>query len=72
MTKSKTANRPSHLVYVVDGDGDDANWTQIAAAWEHNDSDGLNVVLPPGIMVSGKLVIRRPKSDADKAAPAKG
>jgi hypothetical protein len=67
MSKSNS-NRPTHFVFVVDGDGDDANWTQIAAAWKHKDSDGMNIVIPPGIMVSGKLVIRAAKS----AAPAQG
>ncbi|WP_426422571.1 hypothetical protein [Bradyrhizobium genosp. A] len=59
--------RPIHLVLVVDGDGDNANWTQIDAAWKHKDSDGMNIVIPPGIMISGKLVIR-----AAKSAPAQG
>ncbi|WP_426424190.1 hypothetical protein [Bradyrhizobium genosp. A] len=61
MTKTNT-NRPTHFVYVVTGDGDDANWTQIAAAWEHRSGDGMNFIVPPGIMVSGKLVIRAAKS----------
>jgi hypothetical protein len=68
MTKSNNnTNRPSHLVFVVDGDGESANWTQIGAAWKHKDSDGMNVVIPPGIMISGKLVIR-----AAKSVPAQG
>ncbi|MBR0967092.1 hypothetical protein JQ554_28080 [Bradyrhizobium diazoefficiens] len=61
MTKSNT-NRPTHLLYVVDSDN--ANWTQIGAAWQHKDSDGMNIVIPPGIMISGKLVIRAAKGDA--------
>jgi hypothetical protein len=61
MTKS-LSNRPTHFVYVVDGDGDDATWTQIAAAWKHKDGDGMNIVIPSGVMVSGKLVIRAAKS----------
>jgi hypothetical protein len=64
MTTKTQTNRPTHLVFVVDGDGDAANWTQIGAAWKHKDSDGMNIVIPPGILISGKLVIRAAKSVA--------
>lgn len=61
MSKTNT-NLPTHYVYVVNGDGDDANWTRIAAAWEHKNRDGMNFTIPPGIMISGRLVIRAAKS----------
>ncbi|WP_407193236.1 hypothetical protein [Bradyrhizobium sp. STM 3566] len=56
MTKSTTNG------FIVDGDGDDASWTEIGAAWKHKDSDGMNIVIPPGITVSGKLVVRAAKN----------
>ena len=54
--------------YLVDSSTDNATWTQIAAAWEHKKGDGLNIVIPPGLMVSGKLVSRAAKNTAP--APA--
>jgi hypothetical protein len=68
MTKSN-ANHPTHLVYVVSGDGDDASWNRIAAAWEQKDLDGMNIFIPPGVTVSGKLVIRSFK-DGETSAEA--
>ncbi|MDF0522835.1 hypothetical protein P0R31_36990 [Bradyrhizobium yuanmingense] len=63
MNKNTTStNAPSHLVYVVTGEGESATWTQVAAAWKHRDNDGLNVIIPPGIMISGKLVVRAAKT----------
>jgi hypothetical protein len=70
MTKSST-NRPTHLVYVVNGDGDEANWSQIAAAWQHKDSDGMSIFVPPGVFVTGKLVIRAIKGDMTEPKKAK-
>lgn len=60
MTKSNK-NRPTHHLYIVTGEGDDAVWAQIAPAWEHQKAGGLNIVIPPGVTVSGKLVIRAAK-----------
>lgn len=63
MTKSTNSNNaPSHFVYVVTGEGESATWTQVAAAWKHKDGDGLNIVIPAGIMISGKLVLRAAKT----------
>ena len=69
MTKSNT-NRPTHHLYIVDGEGDEANWAQIAPAWQHKAGDGMNIVLPPGVLVSGKLVIRAAKTEASDSKKA--
>jgi hypothetical protein len=60
-TKSK---RPSHAVYVVEGEGERAFWTKIGAAWQHEDGDGFNVSLT-AIPLTGRLVIRKPKADPE-------
>ncbi|OYQ91259.1 hypothetical protein B9P90_27950 [Citrobacter freundii] len=40
-------------------------WTKVGAAFAHNGKPGQNVVLTPGIAVSGKLVLLEPKEDND-------
>jgi hypothetical protein len=46
--------------FVVDGDGDEAFWTKIGAAWPHEDGRGYNVQLS-AIPVSGRITLRMPK-----------
>jgi len=38
-------------------------WTKIGVAFAHHDKPGLNVLLTPGIAVSGKLVLLEPRDD---------
>lgn len=45
MTKTTNINRLSHAVYVVEGEGPNAFWTRIGAAWMHEDGEGFNVQL---------------------------
>ncbi|MFP1733157.1 hypothetical protein ACLEC1_10125 [Lonsdalea quercina] len=40
-------------------------WTKVGVAFAHNGKSGLNIVLTPGIAVSGKLVLLEPKDDSD-------
>lgn len=40
-------------------------WTKVGVAFAHHGKPGLNVVLTPGIAVSGKLVLLEPKDDGD-------
>ncbi|MBN3137950.1 hypothetical protein [Pectobacterium punjabense] len=40
-------------------------WTKVGVAFAHNGKPGLNIVLTPGIAVSGKLVLLEPKDDSD-------
>lgn len=40
-------------------------WTKVGVAFAHNGKPGLNVVLTPGIAVSGKLVLLEPRDDGD-------
>lgn len=64
MSTSTSKNRPSHAVYVVEGEGDGAFWTRIGAAWRHEDGDGYNLVLS-AIPLTGRLVIRKPRTSAE-------
>jgi hypothetical protein len=60
MKRAQPKKTPSHVVYVVEGEGENAFWTKIGAAWQHEDGDGLNLVLS-AIPLSGRLVVRKPK-----------
>ncbi len=58
----KQSKRPSHAVYVVEGEGDKVHWTKIGAAWTHEDGEGYNVTLS-ALPLNGRLVIRKPKDE---------
>lgn len=45
MTTTNKPNRPSHTLYMVEGDKDDAVWTEIGALWAHAKGDGFNLSL---------------------------
>jgi hypothetical protein len=60
MSKRNTNIRPTHQVFVVEGEGDKAFWTKIGAAWQHKDGDGFNVTLM-AMPLDGRIVIRASK-----------
>lgn len=51
------ANQPTHRVYVVKGDGENARWTPIGAAWANKDGKGFSVRLDAA-PVTGRVVMR--------------
>lgn len=52
--------KPTYTAFVVTGEGESANWTEIGAGWLHEDGKGVNVVLKAAPL-TGKLVLRVPK-----------
>ncbi|ARD51825.1 TPA: hypothetical protein ONC27_003643 [Enterobacter asburiae] len=40
-------------------------WTKVGVGFAHNGKPGLNIVLIPGIAVSGRLVLLEPREDSD-------
>ncbi len=58
MTTEPNKNRPTHGVYIVEGEGDDAYWTKIGAAWPHKDGDGFSLQLT-ALPVDGRMSIRK-------------
>lgn len=62
--------KPSHEAFVVNGDGEGAQWLKVGAAWQHDDQKGFNVSLVPGVAVSGKIVLRSVINSKRKSAPA--
>lgn len=64
MTKS-TTNRPAFTAYAVEGEGKNANWTEIGAMWKHEDGKGFNLNLK-ALPLTGRLVIRERKDETAK------
>ncbi|MFJ5475287.1 hypothetical protein [Pectobacterium carotovorum] len=63
--------KPTYHAFVTQESQPDASrekntyWTKVGVAFAHNGKPGLNIVLTPGIAVSGKLVLLEPKDDND-------
>lgn len=53
-------NLPTHGVYVVEGEGENAYWTKVGAAWAHADNAGFNISLT-AVPLAGRLVLRARK-----------
>ncbi|WP_108812975.1 hypothetical protein [Sphingorhabdus sp. Alg231-15] len=52
-----TTGMPSHRLYRVDGDGENANWTDIGAAWPNKDGLGFSVICH-AVPMRGRMVLR--------------
>jgi hypothetical protein len=65
-------SKPSHRAFIVENDQPDQKgfWTQVGSAWPHNNGKGLNLLLKPGIAVSGRVVLLEWTED-DQRAKAK-
>lgn len=60
MTSKTSKTRPAYDAFVVDGAGEQVNWIKVGAGWIHEDGQGVNIMLTPGLAVSRKLVLRVP------------
>ena len=49
--------KPTHRLYRVLGDGQDASWTPIGAAWPNKDGKGFNLTCD-AIPLAGRLCLR--------------
>ena len=67
MTKTETPNRPTHRVYAVKKTGDKSHWTEIGAAWAHQDGKGFNVKLDYLPLNGAEIVIREPRNEGDRS-----
>lgn len=63
MAKQETRKRkPTHAIYHVRGEGKDAYWTRVGAAWIHEDGEGLSLALDfVPVNDAGRLVVRANK-----------
>jgi len=67
MIKTETSKRPTHRVYAVTKNGDKSFWTEIGAAWSHQDGKGFNVKLDYLPLNSAEIVIREPRTEGDRS-----
>ncbi len=68
-----SGERPSHKVFVVEGEGDNAFWHRVGSAWPHKDGKGLNMQVPSGMAISGRVVLREyTEEDAEQENKANG
>ena len=49
--------KPSHRIYFVKGDQEDATWLEIGAAWQHRDGLGFGLSCD-AIPLQGRIVMR--------------
>jgi hypothetical protein len=65
------SNRPSYIAHVVEQpkEGSDRKpiWHRVAAVWPHKNGTGFDLVIPPGVTLSGRIVCTEPKDDEQPA-----
>jgi len=67
MTKTETSSRRTHRVYAVGKIGaDKAHWTEIGAAWSHQDGKGFNVKLDFLPLVGAEILVREPRAEGGR------
>ncbi len=49
--------KPTHRLYRVVGEGDQASWTPIGAAWPNKDGAGFNISCD-AVPLQGRIVMR--------------
>jgi hypothetical protein len=70
--RAMSGERPSHKVFVVEGEGDNAFWHRAGSAWPHKDGKGLNMQIPTGMSLSGRVVLREyTEEDAEQEAKSR-
>lgn len=61
-TTLTTQAKPIARLYVVNGEGDNAHWLPVGAAWRHSDGKGYNLTLD-ALPKNGRIVMRRIKEN---------
>jgi len=59
------SSKPKYIAHVVtnpkEGSDKKAVWTRVGAAFPHKNGSGIDLVIPEGISVSGRIVCTEPK-----------
>ena len=67
---TEATNSPAFMLYRVDGNGPDAHWIRIGAAWPNKDGKGFNI-LCDAVPLQGRIVMRaytpKPKTEGEDA-----
>jgi hypothetical protein len=56
-TKNRPQNKPSHRLFNVTGEGENARWTDIGVAWATKDGKGFTIALN-AMPLNGRVVMR--------------
>ena len=56
-----TVKKPAFIAYTVSGEGKEAFWTRIGAAWMLNHSEGFSIDLT-ALPLNGRIVLLPPKA----------
>lgn len=67
MTTTTQRRAPTHSLYVVTGEQDNARWTRIGAAWPNQDGKGFSMALDAA-PIAGRLVMRENKPQTQGGA----
>jgi len=61
------SSKPTHRAYVVTeakpGTDQKSRWHEVGVIWPHKNGKGFDLVIPPGISLSGRIVCTEPKTD---------
>jgi len=68
---TQTKQRPTHTIYKVTGEGEEAKWAKVGVAFTHKDKKGFALIFD-GIPVEGRIAVRvnTPKPQAKLETPA--
>jgi hypothetical protein len=61
------SNKPSHIAYVVaepQRRGQRSVWHRVATVWPHTKGNGFDLVIPPGVTLSGRIVCMEPRDES--------
>jgi hypothetical protein len=73
MSEEKQTNRPTHNVYVIQGEGKKEHWTKIGAAWPHKDGQGFSLMLDALPAGNGRMALRlKTEKDAEETGTGNG
>jgi hypothetical protein len=67
MTANTQRRAPTHSLFVVTGENDNARWTRIGAAWPNQDGKGFSMALDAA-PIAGRLVMRENKPKVEGGA----
>ncbi len=60
------STKPTHTAYIVtepkEGTDRKAIWHEVGAVWPHKTGEGFDIVIPPGLSVTGRLVCTKRKA----------
>ena len=63
MNENRKPKPPTHIIWQVVGDGEQARWIRVGAAWTNKDGKGLNLVFDSYPVVGHICMREAPQAD---------